>query len=322
VKSSIPDATGVVRPALSAGWTADPAERPFKLGPRGAEAELTFAIKPPPGPGAAEGTLRAVAIVGGRELDRGLLRIEHSHIPTQTLLPRAEVKLVKFPLRRGKTRIGYIPGAGDQVPAALEQAGYTVTTIDDDALESRPLERFDAIVIGVRAYNVNRRLPFVHEKLMKWVEAGGVLVAQYSTQNRLSTLPPEMGPHKIELSQERVTDERATVTLALPEHATLAQPNRITAADFEGWVQERGLYFAGKWSEKYEAPLAMHDAGEPERKGSLLVVAHGRGRFVYTGLAFFRQLPAGVPGAFRLFANLLAAGQRDGSRPAGRSETE
>ncbi len=304
VKAGDKAQAGVVRPEAPSGWTVEPKERAFSLATAGAEAELAFRVTPPASPATTEGTLRVVAHAGGRTFDRGLVRVEHAHIPVQTLLPRADVRVVKFPLRLGRARLGYIPGAGDQVAAALEQAGYRVTILDDATLESRPLDGLDAIVVGVRAYNVNKRLPLLHGKLMKWVEGGGVLVAQYTTQNRLSQAPPEIGPYPMSLSQERVTDERAEVKLS--DHVVLQKPNALSKSDFDGWVQERGLYFASKWDAHYETPLEMHDPGEPGRKGGLLVAPYGKGRFVYTGLAFFRQLPAGVPGAFRLFANLLS----------------
>jgi hypothetical protein len=225
------------------------------------------------------------------------------------MFPEAQVKLTRFDLQKAKTNIGYILGPGDEVPAALRQVGYQVTILEDESLRNEPLDRFDAVVVGVRAYNVNRRLPFYHRKLMDYIAGGGTLVVQYNTSNRLSTAPQEIGPYPFEISQERVTDENAAVTFEIPNHPVLRQPNQLGTADFAGWIQERGLYFAGKWNERYEAVLSMHDPGEPPRKGSLLATRYGKGAFVYTGLAFFRQLPAGVPGAYRLFANLIAYGR-------------
>jgi hypothetical protein len=245
--------------------------------------------------------------VEGRRYGRAVARVEQAHIPIQTLTPEAEVKLVRFDLTHAKRRVGYVAGAGDEVPGALRQVGYDVTMLSDEALRDEPLARYQAIVVGVRAFNVNARLPALHKKLMDYVAAGGTLVVQYNTANRIAKAPPDIGPYPFDISQERVTDERAPVTFTEADHPVLTRPNRIGPADFDGWVQERGLYFAGKWSAEYHAPLAMHDPGEPERRGSLLVARHGRGVFVYTGLAFFRQLPAGVPGAFRLFANLIDA---------------
>ncbi len=299
--------SGSVRLELPAGFSAAPARLPFRLERRGDEEEITFTVRPA---GAGRGQLRVVVEVGKLELSRALARVDCSHLPIQTVFPQASVAVSRFDLARKVDRpIGYLPGAGDEVPAALRAVDYKVTLLDDEALTRQPLGRFAAIVVGVRAYNVNPRLAFHHRRLMEYVKAGGTLIAQYSTSNRLSKVVAPMGPYPFALSQERVTDERAAVTLEAPEHPLLTRPNRISAADFEGWVQERGLYFAGTWDQRYQTLLSMHDPGEPPRRGSLLVARYGKGTFVYTGLAFFRQLPAGVPGAYRLFANLLAHGR-------------
>jgi hypothetical protein len=181
--------------------------------------------------------------------------------------------------------------------------------VTDAMLAAGALSRFSAIIVGVRAFNTNPRLPFYHQALMRFVERGGTLVVQYNTKNWISNVPADIGPWPFEISQDRVTDENAPVRFALPEHAVLTHPNRLGPADFEGWVQERGLYFARTFSERYQAPLEMNDPGESPKKGGLLVARYGKGAFIYTGLAFFRQLPAGVPGAFRLFSNLISYGR-------------
>ncbi len=312
LKAGDAQVAGTLRPELPAQWRISPALQPFKLVSKGDELELTFEIEPPgkqSSAGSRSGMLSLAAEVDGRRMSRGYAEIQHSHLPVQAIFPEAQVKLTRFDLEKAKTNIGYILGPGDEVPAALRQVGYRVTILEDESLRNEPLERFDAVVVGVRAYNVNRKLPFYHRKLMDYVAGGGTLVVQYSTSNRLSTVPPEIGPYPFEISQERVTDENAAVTFEIPNHPLLRQPNQLGTADFAGWIQERGLYFAGKWSERYEAILSMHDPGESPKKGSLLAARYGKGAFVYTGLAFFRQLPAGVPGAYRLFANLIAYGR-------------
>ena len=250
-----------------------------------------------------------MAEVEGKTYGRGLTRIEYPHIPIQTLFPPAEVKLVRFDLRKTGTHIGYIAGAGDDVPAALRQVGYDVTLLSDDMLAAGALSRFDAIVVGVRAYNTNPRMPFHYKKLMDYIAAGGTLVVQYNTNNYISKVTAPIGPLRFSISHDRVTDENAGVEFTAKDHAVLERPNRITAADFAGWVQERGLYFADSWDPKYETVLSMRDPGETASQGSLLLLRHGKGAFIYTGLAFFRQLPAGVPGAYRLFANLIGYGK-------------
>ncbi|MBL8949430.1 MAG: PIG-L family deacetylase [Myxococcaceae bacterium] len=266
----------------------------YSLAKKGDSAEVAIQVKP------TTGTLSLGA--------QTLTRIEYPHIPIQTVLAPADVKLVKVQLARGRvTRIGYVPGAGDEVAPSLRQVGYEVTLLDDEALRSKPLEGYDAIVVGIRAYNVNPRLPSYRTKLMQYVEKGGTLLLQYNTKNRLSDVPPDLGPFPFELSNDRVTDETAELTF--DRHPLVSKPNALGPADYEGWVQERGLYFANRWDEKYATPLSMHDPKEEPKKGALLVAKHGKGTFIYTGLAFFRQLPAGVPGAYRLFANLLAHGR-------------
>ena len=314
--AGVPSATGVLRPDAPAGWTVEPASAPFALGAVGSEAALSFHVRANAGSGTGAGKatmpalLRVVADVGGAQLSRGVVRLEHAHIPIQTYLVAADVRLVPMDLTVAGKRIGYIPGPGDEVPASLRQVGYEVTIVSDEALAAGApaLSRFDAVVVGVRAFNTNERLRTAHAALMSYVENGGTLVVQYNTNNRLAPLTVPLGPWPFDIGQKRVTDETAGVTFASPGHPALSAPNALGAADFEGWVQERGLYFAEKWDSRYETPLAMHDPGEAPQAGSLLWARHGKGTFVYTGLAFFRQLPAGVPGAYRLFANLLAGG--------------
>ncbi len=219
------------------------------------------------------------------------------------------MKLSRFDLKKGKTTLGYSAGAGAEVPQALRQVGYDVTLLDDEALRAKPLNGFDAIVVGIRAFNTNPRMPAYHARLMDYVNGGGTLLVQYNTKNRVSDVPAELGPFPFEISHDRVTDETAEVTYESPVHPLLTGPEHASArSDFEGWVQERGLYFASTWDKRYQTPLSMHDPNEPLKKGSLLIAKSGKGTFIYTGLAFFRELPAGVPGAYRLFANLLANG--------------
>jgi len=307
---------GVVRVEVPSGWSVEPASQPFTLGAPGSEARVAFQVRPAAAasraPGAKPGVLRVIAETGGRRLAHGVVRIEHPHIPIQTFLVDADVQLVPVDLATGGVaRIGYVPGPGDEVPAALRGAGYDVTLLADEAIAAGAgaLARFDAIVIGVRAFNTSERLRAAHAALMAYVEAGGTLVVQYNTNNRLAPLTTPLGPWPFDIGQKRVTDETAAIALLSPRHPALTTPNALGPRDFEGWVQERGLYFADKWDPHYETPIAMNDPGEAPLAGSLLWARHGKGTFVYTGLAFFRQLPAGVPGAYRWFANLLAAGR-------------
>ena len=208
---------------------------------------------------------------------------------------------------RGK-KVGYLPGAGDTVAAAIKQMGYDVTLLGTEDLTTNRLKDFDAVVIGVRAFNVRNDLAARMPALFAFVEAGGTLIEQYNRPgNDLKS--DQLAPYSLRLSGDRVTDENATMTFLAPEHPVLNTPNKITAADFDGWVQERGIYFPNQWDEHFTPILAANDAGESPLKGGLLVAPYGKGHFVYTGLVFFRELPAGVPGAYRLFANLISLGK-------------
>jgi LmbE family N-acetylglucosaminyl deacetylase len=300
---SVAGASGTLGLEMPQGFSATPQSVPFTLNP-GGEVAVTFHVKPPKQ--AATGTLRAVATVGGKRFDRGLRRIEYAHIPIQTWLPPAEVALTRVDVLHARHRIGYVAGPGDEVPAALRQAGYDVIPVTVTELADQPLARFEAIVFGVRAFNVEPRLAALHDKLMAYAEAGGTVIVQYNTTSWPTSTPPVLGPFPFSIGHGRVTDEAAAVTTT--KDKVLSTPNAIGPDDWKAWVQERGLYFAETWDERYAAPLSMHDAGEQPLRGSLLVAKVGKGAFIYTGLSFFRQLPAGVPGAFRLFANLVDHG--------------
>jgi hypothetical protein len=301
------DVSGTLRLKLPAGWTAAPAELPATLKAGGEEFRATFNATPPAGASTAD--LDAEFDSAGKSYTRGLLEIDYAHIPRQTLFPAARAELVRVDLARRGSRIAYVMGAGDEVPDALRQVGYDVTLLSDEDLESADLSRFDAVVTGVRAYNTRAALRRQQKRLLEYVERGGTLVVQYNTPDR--TLEgAALGPFPFRVSQDRVTDEAAAVELLAPSDALLNAPNKIGPADFSGWVQERGLYFAGEWDARYAPLFSSRDPGEKDLKGSTLVARHGRGTYVYTGLAFFRQLPAGVPGAYRLFVNLLSAGKK------------
>ncbi len=244
-------------------------------------------------------------------IEHGIRTIAYSHIVPQTIFPSASADLVRLQITAPKKIIGYIEGAGDRVPEALMQIGYDVIVLNDKNIESEDLKQFSAIIAGVRAYNTRERLAILQPKLMQYVEQGGVYLVQYNTGGATfinnGTVTDNIGPYPFTISRsDRVTDEQAEVKFLVPSHPVLNTPNKISAKDFEGWVQERGLYFAGQWAKEYTAPLGMNDPGEPQKQGSLLIADHGKGRYIYTGLAFFRELPAGVPGAFALIVNLLS----------------
>ncbi|QRN94727.1 PIG-L family deacetylase [Archangium violaceum] len=299
------DAAGKVRLEVPKGWRAEPAEVPFQLAARGDERTVRFQVTPPQG-ASERGRLRVVVDSGGRSESWRVRTVTHEHIPPLAVRQPSEAALVPFTLATKVRRLGYIPGPGDRVAESLAAVGYEVTQLPEERLASEKLERFEAILVGVRAFNANPRLALHHERLMKYVEQGGRLLVQYNTNSRVGPLNASVGPYPLEIGRDRVTDETAAMTPVDPNHPLLKGPNRLVPADFEGWVQERGLYFASKWDERYKPVFAMNDVGEEPLRGGLLVARHGKGTFVYTGLAFFRQLPSGVPGAYRLLANLLA----------------
>jgi hypothetical protein len=200
-------------------------------------------------------------------------------------------------------------GSGDLVPEGLRNLGYAVEILSDEDLESADLNQFDAIIAGIRAYNTRERIKTFQPRLLKYVQDGGTLIVQYNVSRGLQT--ESLGPYPFSLGRDRVSEESAPVTFLAPDHVLLNFPNKITQKDFEGWVQERGLYFASQWDERYDTVLASHDSRESDKAGGILYTRYGKGAFIYTGFSWFRQLPAGVPGAYRLFANLISAGKTD-----------
>lgn len=233
-------------------------------------------------------------------------KIEYDHIPVITYFPDAVTKAVYVDVKTTGKKIGYITGAGDYVPFCLEQMGYQVDLLREEDITPQKLKQYDAIVTGVRAYNIHAWLSSAYELLMQYVKQGGVLLVQYNTSNQIGPVKAKMSPYPFTISRNRVTEEDAQVSFLVPDHVVLNYPNKITEKDFEGWVQERSVYEAENTDSHYVSVLGMNDAGEPQRKGSLIVADYGKGRFIYSAVVFFRELPAAVPGAYRLMANLLA----------------
>jgi LmbE family N-acetylglucosaminyl deacetylase len=301
---------GVLRLETPAGWTVAPAPQSFRLPNVGDKASFTFTLAAPAAGGT--GRLSAVATVDGQDYSNRREELRYSHLPVQLLQPPARARLASFPLATKGLTIGYLPGAGDSVAECIAQMGYVVRPLTGADLTPEKLRGLDAVVIGVRAFNERTDLKDAFPGLLAWVEQGGTVIAQYNRPNGLQAAT--LGPYALSIEGPapalRVTDETAPVTLLAPDHAALNTPNKINPADFDGWVQERGAYFPSKWDEeRYTALLGMSDPGEAPLKSSILVAKHGQGHYVYTGIGFFRQLPAGVPGAYRLFANLLALGK-------------
>jgi LmbE family N-acetylglucosaminyl deacetylase len=296
---------GELKLAVPQGWEVSPTSVPIDFKAADAETAATFTVKPPSQN--SEGTLRAIVSVDGRDYSFERVRISYPHIGVQTLMPLAESKLVRADIRKKGDRIGYIPGAGDDVPESLRQIGYSVKSLSEPEITAKNLAQFSAVVLGIRAYNTQEGISNWLPGLFAYVKEGGVAIAQYNTLADLKT--NQLGPYPLEISRDRVTDENAEVHILAPNHPLMTTPNKITSKDFEGWVQERGLYFPNKWDPAWTPILSCNDPKEKPLDGGLLVATSGKGFFIYTSYSWFRQLPAGVPGAYRLFANMLSLGK-------------
>jgi len=256
----------------------------------------------------SEKTISPFIQEGSNKWNRNLREIRTDHLPRILYTKQSDVRVVKTSIRVNTRRIGYVKGAGDQVPEAILELGYKLVYLEEKDMVSETLKELDVVVTGVRAYNVHPWLTRAYPVLMEFVKNGGVLLVQYNTNSQIGPLRTKMSPFPLNISRNRVTEEDAPVSFLLPEHPVLNYPNKITVDDFKGWVQERSVYEADVFDSSFVSILSMHDTGEPDRKGSLLVADYGKGRFIYTGLSMFRQLPAAVPGAYRLLANLLSGG--------------
>jgi hypothetical protein len=241
----------------------------------------------------------------GKTYDYETIRIEHDHIPPILYQKESRVQLLPVDLKSLVKKIAYLEGAGDEVAECLRAAGFDVTILTGNMIMSEPLRNYEAIITGIRAFNTVDHIEQYHQKLMDYVKDGGALIVQYNTNNFISRVSPLIGPHPFNISRERVTDETAEVNFLKPDHSLLNFPNKISKSDFDGWIQERGLYFAEVPSKNYETLISWNDPGEKPLEGAIIYAPHGNGTFIYTGISFFRQLPAGVPGAFRLLVNFI-----------------
>ncbi|MEQ8702390.1 MAG: PIG-L family deacetylase [Phaeodactylibacter sp.] len=296
--------------ALPEGWRSEPAEAPFEIAVKSGEQLVEFMLFPPADPG--EGRIQAVATLKeGTSYTDGLNVIAYDHIPAQTVMLENSAKVVKVDIATAGKQIGYLMGAGDEVPNSLAQIGYEVTLLSDEDITLEQLQQYDAVILGIRAYNTNERMAFHQPVLLEYVKQGGTLINQYNTTRNLKVDMENIAPYHLKISRDRVTVEEAPVRMLAPDHPVLNWPNKITAADFEGWVQERGLYFPNEWGEEFTAVLSSNDPGEDPKDGGLLVAPYGEGYYIYSGYSWFRELPAGVPGAYRLFANLISIGKEN-----------
>ena len=297
---------GSVALEAPAGWKIEPAAVPVEL--HGAESETTCTFKVTPPARTGDATLRAVTLStsGQRTPAFSRQRIEYPHIEPQTLISPAQAQVVRATIENRAKRVGYLPGAGDAIPESLREIGADVKVLANGEVRADNLRQFDAIVIGVRAANTSpARMAAWMPELLAYANAGGVVIYQYNTTPGPR---PEHLPFPLKISRDRVTDENAEMRVLAADHPVLNFPNKIAAQDFSGWQQERGLYFASEWDAAWKPILSSNDPGDKPLDGGLLIARAGKGWFIYTGLAFFRQLPGGVPGAYRLFANMISLG--------------
>ncbi len=309
VKAHKDNLKGEVQFCYAEGWKVDQETKPFTIEKKGDEQIIMFTLTPPKNEDASY--ISPIVKVNGKEITKELVTISYDHVPTQSILLPAETKVVRLNIKRSGENIGYIVGAGDDVPTSLKQIGYNVVIVDPNSIQEGSLDKFDAVVVGIRAYNVVKELQFKQRYLLSYVKNGGNLIIQYNTTSRRNKQFANLAPYNLKLSRDRVTDENAEVRILAKNHALVTFPNKITQKDFEGWVQERGLYFPNEWDDAFTPILSMNDKNEPERKGSLLIAPYGKGNYIYTGISFFRELPAGVSGAYKLFANMLSVGKEN-----------
>ena len=297
---------GKLKLQLPENWSCQPEFYEVDFKPTSSTKIFTFTITPPDDESKA--TVYASVTNGKQELNQSIHRIEYDHIPIQTVFEQAKAEVVRVNLVKQGEQIGYIMGPGDEIPQALEQVGYQVDLLSDEDIESQNLSKYDAIICGVRAFNTREALQSLQVRLDDYVKDGGTWIVQHNT--RFGYRPDEIGPYSFEIGRDRIADETAKLEFINPDNPILNKPNKISQKDFEGWVQERGLYFADKWDKAFQPILKGNDKGENETQGALLYAKYGNGVFIYSGLSFFRQLPAGVPGAYRLFVNMISAGKQ------------
>ncbi|MDG1039658.1 MAG: PIG-L family deacetylase [Polaribacter sp.] len=298
---------GNVQLEIPNNWNVSPKQIPFSIAQKGDNLTVDFMVSPPAKQ--SEGILKSIAVIDGKKYTKELIEINYNHIPKQSVLMNSEAKIVRLDIQKNGNYIGYIKGAGDAVPESLRQIGYTVIEINPEEINQENLHKFDAVVIGIRAYNTTEVLKFKQKFLLDYVEKGGNMIVQYNTSGRGGI--DVKAPFDLSISRDRVTDETAEVKILAKNHSLMNFPNKIETSDFDGWVQERGLYFPNKWGKEFTPILSMNDKGETAKNGSLLAAKYGSGYYIYTGLSFFRELPAGVSGAYKIFANMLSIGKEN-----------
>ncbi|RAR46964.1 PIG-L family deacetylase [Flavobacterium lacus] len=306
IKAGKDDLTGDAFLTAADGWKVFPKSIPFQINKKGGETTLYFEVTPPKN--SAEIIANSYVVVNNEKLDKEQINIQYEHIAQQQVLAFSEAKFSKLDIIIKNEKIAYIMGAGDEVPLYLSQMGYEVTSIKPEEITQENLTNFQVVILGIRAYNTVEELAFKQQLLFDFVKNGNTMIVQYNTTGKLTV--KELAPFSLKLSRDRVTEEDAEVRFLAPNHKILDFPNKITSNDFKGWVQEQGLYYPNEWDATFTPILSSNDKGEEAKNGGLLVAQYGKGHYIYTGLSFFRELPAGVSGAFRLFANMISIGTK------------
>ena len=306
IKAGQDNCEGIAKLELAKDWKVSPEEIPFKINKKDGEVTVYFEVTPPQN--SDEITASSYVIVNNKKEAFEQTLIQYPHIAQQQVLAKAEAKFIKLDIKTNSEKIAYIMGAGDEVPLYLAQMGYAVTVLKPEEITKENLKNFQVVVLGIRAYNTVEELAFKQQLLFDFVKEGHTMIVQYNTTGKLVT--KELAPFPLKISRDRVTEEDAEVRFLAPTHSVLNYPNTITNKDFEGWVQEQGLYFPDEWDATFTPILSSNDLGEPAKNGSLLIAPYGKGYYIYTGLSFFRELPAGVPGAYRLLSNMISLGSK------------
>jgi len=305
VRAGKDNSKGNLQLELPKSWSVSPKEIPFALAKKGTEQTFYFEVTPPTLP--EEAVAKSVVTVDNKRFDKDVTIIDFSHITKQMVLKSAESKCIRIDLKTSGEAIGYIMGAGDEVPESLAQMGYKVTVVKPEEITPEKLDSFSTVITGIRAYNTVNVLANKQKILFDFVKSGKNMIVQYNTPHSLIT--DQIAPYPLKISNDRVTEENAKITFLAPNHPVLNTPNKITTKDFEGWTQEQGLYYPNEYDAAFTPILSSHDKGESAKDGALLVAPYGKGYYIYTGLSFFRELPEGVAGAYRLLSNIISLKQ-------------
>jgi hypothetical protein len=304
LKSASNNQSGKIYLQGSKNWKIEPEFIHYNLKNKHDEQIVSFNVTPPKNGRIEELSIKAKN--SSHSFDRGLINVNYPHIGYHSYFPISKIKMIRLVTKKVINNIGYIMGAGDNVPDVLRELGYNVTVLSDHDVEQNNLSKYQTIITGIRTYNTSKRIKFYNNKLLDYVKNGGNLVVQYNVSYGLKMT--NIGPYPFNVSRNRITDETAHLNILNKKHKLFNFPNKITQNDFKNWVQERGLYFVGSVDSKYDDLLSGNDPNDTPKKGSLIFTKYGKGTFSYSGISWFRQLPAGVTGATRLFVNLISAG--------------